>query len=371
MAKRLMGAVMALLIWIPTVFAQPDLSGVREQAAYIVGGFLKEREALKAENARLRTEASAQANVARTHSGNVMVERRLLGEFPSSTVAPKGKTWDIMHENGFTGDFDIACVLLKLDAYLCNEWKHAHAEGKGVAMDMPKDGIVLDGLTYTRKGVHYAQEAVKVGLVKFPTLAAMVYELKAKDGTSVHIIRHLGCNNVSRVNGWQKSLSTRVTEATLPLPLTQQACATKWLQVNIWDPSALEVSGVRETIVETRRAAKESVFVPNRLSRKYGATLRSMQSGGRLGYGGQVHHVQIILRKVDGKEYQIFQGEVKGRYRMMFPDNFTQEGDTMRIVFSDYGVLASPTPTDIHVMQSEVKIGCGETFHVHAIDNPN
>jgi hypothetical protein len=366
MAKVLMSVMLALLSM--SCFAQPSEAnlppGLRQALDDTKAGLGRVMDGVLVATAPTPNPVS---------TGSVTVERKQLGTFPTSSVTPKGKTWDVMHEDGFTGDFDVACKLIKLDEYLCNEWKRAHADGRGVAMDMPKSGITLDALTYTRKGVHYVQENVKVDLVKFPTLAAMVYELTAKDGTKVHVIRHLGCSNISKVVGWQSPLVVAVKEPQQKLPLAPatEMCARKYLQVNIWDPKALELPGVRETISETRRAQKENVFAPNRLSRKFGRMFREMHDASTLARGVQSHNVQVILRKAtDGKDYQVFSGQVKGMYRMSFPDEFSQEGDTMRIVFSDYGVLASPTPTGIHVMQSEVKIRCGETFHVHGVDNP-
>ncbi len=181
--------------------------------------------------------------------------------FPTSSRTPRGKPWRKMtNGDGFTGSMADACRALRLSKKECETYQSMHSGGKCTVMNV-ENGTVLDYLTYTVAGKHISQPDVLVSLENPPTRQATVCDL----GGDVYAIRFHGCNNHAVVRSPKR-----------PVARENLCTAEKYARINVWESSALNVPGVRETIAATR----ENFEHADRVSRENGNQILACEMRG-------------------------------------------------------------------------------------------
>lgn len=157
--------------------------------------------------------------------------------------------------------------------------------------------------------------------------------------------------------------------AQAPVPAFQGCVEGKYLRINIWDKGALDVSGVRSMIEETRRETN-SQFKPSRISRTYWKQFLDMEKVGTLKRASSTHIAEVWVDH-NGTKIPVWNGTVHGGVqRIPMPLSFV-EGSVLRVTFlsSVRNSLESPLETGLHVAHREYKdVSCGFNFNVVAIE---
>lgn len=293
----------------------------------------------------------------------VAISQPTLGEFPSSKVRPAKPDWDVMHTDGFTGGYDVACNLLGLTASQCATYKRMHEEGKCTTMEVP-NGVVLDRLTFTRNRGHFVQNNVKVDLKNPPTRMTEVCLIstgrrRGNKPEYMAVMRFHGCNNQAIVHG-----VTLPDPSPVP-PVASAQCSplAKSVMVNIWEEKALDVRVAdgkifRQLIVATTSAPSDGWYAPDRVSRS-GAPLRAAHARGELQLDSKAHGTVISRVKADGSVNVLYQGNITGQYQFALPADFADR-EYIRIVFNNLGGFHSPV-SEFRAAYSEhlSSSGCG------------
>lgn len=160
-----------------------------------------------------------------------------------------------------------------------------------------------------------------------------------------------------------------IAQAPPVVPAFQGCTEGKYLRINIWDKSALDVPGVRPMIEETRRETN-SQFKPSRISRSYWKTFLDMEKAGTLKRAASTHTAEVWVDHNGGK-IPVWSGHVQsGVQRIPMPLAFV-EGSVLRVTFrsSVTAPLESPLDGGLYVAYPEYKsVGCGFNFNVVAIE---
>ncbi len=277
-----------------------------------------------------------------------------LTEFPTSKNAPQGKPWGTMHQQGFTGGYDVACGLLGLTHNQCVMYQEMHSRGTCQIMEVP-NGVVLDRLTFTRNGKHQVDHGALVALKNPPSRKTEVCDL----GGGVVAMRFHGCSNHAVVYGWNPPRP-------VPVAVKQVECMPEHLvALMVWEARAVMIPGVSQAIAASGSGA--GYFAPGDVSRRFGATFRKARAEGKLSLSVVSHPVTVTLLKPNGQSRVLYQGTVTGEHRFPMPFDFV-EGDVMQVVFHDLNAFQSPI-SDLRAERREfVNRGCRNITAMNAIE---
>jgi len=155
------------------------------------------------------------------------------------------------------------------------------------------------------------------------------------DGTVV--MRFLGCNNHAVVNNRMVIEIAKPVPAPVLRPRTVIASQTpsvcvKSVELNIWEPSAVQVPGVAEVIGHRERQDGEvGDTYQTDVSARFGAVFMEMYEAGKLRYSPMQHTVLAVIQRGE-QEFVVYEGPASGK--MSFSAEGYQKGDTFAVFFS-------------------------------------